>query len=253
MFRAPLLFAALLALTGCDRIDALLHPYDELAPTRVIPPPPDVKGPIMAYSGPGDTVSLQSRPGDCAKVACFALVRGTWQPLPAADATTVSLLNVDGATGSTYQADLWRPLGAGARHVLVNTAAGDSNLAEGLFDGPRIGLRDGTHTTYVTVYAVEKSLISPPKIAILAQGDKVWLVQTRPSGAANLVDMFAVSAGAQIICMPGLILDTAGQWAGPAERALSPDLFVSRRIDRQANPARRAALLKICNPAPPAK
>ena len=251
------LLAALLVLTGCDRIDALVHPYDETAPTHVIPAPPNAKGPVMPYPGAGDTVSLQSRPGDCSKVACFELVRGKWLPLPAADATSVSLLNVDGATGSDYQEYLWRSIGTGGRQVLVNTAAGDSNLADGLFDGPRIGLRDGAHTTYVTVYAVEKSpgagdpIISPPRLSLVARSDTLWLLQTRPDGAGNIVDLFAVSAGAQIICMPGLILDTAGRWAGPPERALSPDLFISRVIDRQANRARRDALLTICNPPAP--
>lgn len=268
---APLLLAA------CDRIDALLHPYDEAAPTHVIPAPPDPKGPVVAYPD-GDTgISLQSRPGDCAKTACLVLKRGKWLPLPADATTSVSLLNVESATGSHYQDDLWRPVGTSGRHVLVNDRAGENNVAAGLFDGPRIGLKDGRHTTYVTVYAVEDTpapacasgdtdgaAICPqplpgglslmaPSMTVIARGDKVWLLQTRPNDAANMIDLFAVSAGPQIICMPGLILDTAGRWAGPPEQALSPDIFVSRTIDRNANAARRDALLRICHPPAPPK
>lgn len=251
--RIPVALTGLLLLIGCDRIDAILHPYDETAATHVIPPPPDLKGPIIAYPDGETGISLQSRPGNCAKGAvCLVLKRGKWQPLPADAATSVSLLNVESATGSRYQDDLWRPIGTSGRHVLVNAKAGENNVTDGLFDGPRIGLRDGAHTTYVTVYAVENQRLVTPNVAVIARGDKVWLLQTRPNGAANIVDLFAVAQKPLIVCMPGLILDTAGRWAGPPEQALSPDIFVSRAIDRSANAARRDSLLKICHPPTPA-
>lgn len=265
--------ASLFSLAGCDRIDAMLHPYDEAAPTHVVPAPPNPRGPVVAYPEGEAGISLQSRPGDCTKMACLELKRGKWLPLPAEAAKSVSLLNVEGATGNRYQDDLWRPVGASGRQVLVNSLAGENNVAAGLFDGPRIGLRDGTHTTYVTVYAVETGptpscrhddtgpgsacadalpgglYLMKPNMSVIARGDKLWLLQARPNGAANIIDLFAIAQKPLIVCMPGVILDTAGRWAGPPEQALSPDIFVSRAIDRQVNAAYRDRLLSICHPA----
>jgi hypothetical protein len=53
-----------------------------------------------------------------------------------------------------------------------------------------------------------------------------------------------------IHCLPGLVLDTS-QWAGPVEKALSPNLFVSRAIDTGTDTSRRQAIVAAC-PAKPA-
>ena len=247
--RPPAFFVLLFALTccaltSCDNIDALLHPYDETAPTRVLPAPVTAGGEIALYPGINGDIAIQSRPGDCATSLCSVLVRGRWRPLAAPDAHGVSLLSASEAIGGSYHEDLWQPLTASDRFILVNSTAGAANLKAGLFDGLRIGVRDKIHATYVTAYAIDGGATS-----VIVNADKAWLLHNRPDHSADLVDLFAVAQKPLVICMPGLILDTAGRWAGPPEKALSPDIFVSRNIDKTANPARRQALSRICHPA----
>ena len=237
----PFALAALtLLLGGCDRIDAWRHPYDETAPVHSVPPAPDAKAGLSLYPSPQGGVSLQSRPGNCDKVVCYILVKGRWKPLSPTDYRGLGLLSVDSTTGGAYREDLWRPVGRSGNGVLVNSEVAANNVARGIYDGPRIGLRRGSPlhytTTYATAFAFEtkdgKLRLTPQAVSIYIAADKVWLLHVRADGSANLVDLLAAGERTDpLYCLPGLFLDTRPIWAGPVEKALSPDIFVSRAID----------------------
>ena len=213
----------------------------------------------------GDTVSLQVRPGDCAKTSCLAFRGERWQQMPKTSLRSLPLLAVSEATGSDYSEGLWRPVAHG-RAILLNASAAHQTMAAGHLDGLRIGLMNGARRTYVTAYAIENAkdavfsegqplgdgrLVLPIKAEVIVHGGKAWLLQQRPDRSANLVDLFAVAARpGPIHCLPGLALDTTA-WAGPVEKALSPNLFVSRAIDTARDASRRQAVIAAC-PVKPA-
>ncbi len=262
-------------LTSCALLAACSHPAPVDSSLTALPAPPS--GPAQLYLDTTGALSAQSRTGDCVKTACYVFKGDRWQPLEAAQAHTTALLTIDEATGSHYSEGLWRQVASG-RAILINASAGDANISAGQFDGLRIGLRDGTHITYVTAYPIEngstlqsvgrclsgvgcaKALgsglyLSAVDASVVAASGSAWLLQRRPDRSANLVDLYAILAKPdKILCLPGLALDTAGAWAGPAETALSPDLFVSRKIDpASADAERRSVLDKCLHAAKPAK
>jgi len=264
---------ALIFLTGCN-----LFTKPETGPAYVIPAP-SAKGEIQLYPASDPKAvhpSVQVRSGDCGKETCESLTGKKWHPLLKADATGVPYLSVMMPTGSTYSPDLWRPLSAG-RHVLVSPAGFDG-VQRGLFDGLRIGVQDASFATYFTAYSVENSAVLkahglcmrdmavdsgdplksgcaqkvgndryvlPLNGEVIIAGDKAWLLQRRPDRSANLVDLFALPRG-PVACLPGLIIDTEGQWMGTPDKALSPDLFVSRSRPSPEYEAHKEKLLRAC-------
>jgi hypothetical protein len=169
-------------------------------------------------------------------------------------------------------------VGASGRYVLVSPAGFDG-IQRGQFDGLRIGVQDATFATYFTAYSVENSAalrahglctrdravdsgdplkancaqkvgndryVLPLNGEVVIAGDKAWLLQRRPDRSANLVDLFALPRG-PVACLPGLIIDTQGQWMGTPDKALSPDLFVSRSRSSPEFEAHKAKLLKTCS------
>ncbi len=266
--------AALVFLGGCD-----LLTKPEKGPAYAIPTP-SAKGEAQLFPATDTkalTPSVQIRPGDCGKEICEILVRKRWQPLLKADAAGVAYLSVMMPTGSAYSPDLWRPVGASGRHVLVSPAGFDG-VQRGMFDGLRIGVQEATFATYFTVYSVENvatlkarglctrdmavdsgdplkagcaqkvgndRYVLPVNGEVVIAGDKAWLLQRRPDRSANLVDLFALPRG-PVACLPGLIIDTEGKWMGTPDVALSPDLFVSRSRPSPEYEAHKAKLLKAC-------
>jgi hypothetical protein len=272
-------FAALAALSGCDRIGDLLA-KPEKGPAYAIPAP-SAKGEVQLFPATDAkalTPSVQVRPGDCDKETCEILVRKRWKPLLRQEATGMAYLSVMMPTGSAYSPDLWRPVGASGRYVLVSPAGFDG-IQRGQFDGLRIGVQDATFATYFTAYSVENSAalrahglctrdravdsgdplkancaqkvgndlyVLPLNVEVVIAGDKAWLLHRRPDRSANLVDLFALPRG-PVACLPGLIIDTQGQWMGTPDKALSPDLFVSRSRSSPEFEAHKAKLLKTCS------
>ena len=250
-----LMFMAAMALTGCD----LFEPKPENEAVTTVPAPPG-NGPINAYADDAG-VSLQSRPGDCARAACFQFARGKWRPMPRVSVATLPLLAVAAATGSSYSDALWHRIGPSGPAVLINRQAGAYNIAAGRFDGLRIGLRQDTGIRYAVAYSVETGdfltahgrcaasqpasgmraadcakkvaenlYIAMPDAEVVTSGNKAWLLHRRADGSANLVDLFAASAQTDPeLCVPGRHLDSAP--AGDYKAALSPDMFVSRVVD----------------------
>ncbi|HTN40346.1 MAG TPA: hypothetical protein VLZ84_04290 [Asticcacaulis sp.] len=269
---------ALVALSGCDRINDLLA-KPEKGPAYAIPAPA-TKGEVQLFPNAdikAVTPSVQVRPGDCDRETCESLVRKRWTPLLKKDATGMAYLSVLMPTGSAYSPDLWRPVGASGRYVLVSPVGFDG-VQRGMFDGLRIGVQDATFATYFTAYSVENSAalkarglctrdmavdagnplkagcaqkvgndryVLPVNGEVVIVGDKAWLLQRRPDRSANLVDLFALPRGAAV-CLPGLIIDTEGKWMGAPDVALSPNLFVSRSRPSPEYEAHKAQLLKAC-------
>ena len=254
VFSATCLTFSALALGGCD----LLTPKPEDAALQPVPAPP--AGVPQLYAN-GETVSLQVRPGDCAKTDCLAFQDGKWRPMAKTSLRTLPLLAVGEATGSEYSDSLWRSAAPG-RAVLINASAAHQTMAAGHLDGLRIGLSDGTRRTYLTAYAIENSgddgrplgdgrVFMPVKAEVILHGGRAWLLHQRADRSANLIDLFAILARPGTMhCLPGLALDTSA-WAGPVETALSPNLFVSRAIDTSKDASRRQAVVAAC-PAKPA-
>jgi hypothetical protein len=271
--------AIALALTGCDRIAELME-KPETGPKRVIPTAPG-DGDIGLYPPLADakdqTPAAQVRPGDCAKSVCFQWVKKHWKPLPEVDAKGEAYLSVMTPSGSDYSPDLWRPVDTTGKRILVS-AAGVDGVARGLFDGLRIGLQDASGVTYFTAYSVESGAalkarglctrdmttdagnptkagcaekvgldryILPYNDDVVIASGKVWLLHRRPDRSANRVDLFALPRG-PAVCLPGLIIDTEGNWMGAPEAALSPDLFVSRSRPSPEYEAHKAKLLAEC-------
>lgn len=269
---------ALIGLNGCDRIgDLLVKP--EKGPAYVVPAPPG-KGEVQLYPASDPKAvrpSIQVRPGDCSQKPCEILIKKRWHPLPEKDAASMAYLSVMMPAGSIYSPDLWRPVGASGRYVLVSPAGFDG-VQRGLFDGLRIGVQDATFATYFTAYSVENSAalrarglctrdmavdsgdplkagcaqkvgndryVLPLNGEVVIAGGKAWLLHRRPDRSANLVDLFALPRGAPV-CLPGLIIDTEGQWMGTPDKALSPDLFVSRSRPSPEYEAHKEKLLKAC-------
>ena len=248
--------ATVILLGGCD----MLAPKPKDMSAQAVPPPPSGVAQLFAD---GQTVSLQVRPGDCAKTDCHVFRDGRWRPMPKVSVRTLPLLAISEATGSDYSEGLWRSVAPG-RAILINAGAARQTIAAGHLDGLRIGLSEGTRRKYLTAYAIENKgaagglalgdgrTAAPVKAEIVVHGGKAWLLQQRIDRSANLVDLFAVAARPELIhCLPGLAID-ASQWAGPIERALSPNLFVSRAVDSGADTSRRRAIATAC-PAKPAK
>jgi hypothetical protein len=269
---------ALSTLSGCDRVSDLLA-KPETGPAYAIPVP-TAKGDVQLYPATDARAthpSVQVRPGDCDKESCEILDRKKWKPLLKTDATGVPYLSVMMPTGSAYSPDLWRPIGASGRHVLVSPAGFDG-IQRGMFDGLRIGVQDATFATYFTAYSIENAAslkarglctrdmavdagdplkaacaqnvgddryVLPVNGEVIIAGDKAWLLQRRPDRSANLVDLFALPRGVPT-CLPGLIIDTEGKWMGAPDKALSPDLFVSRSRPSPEYEAHKAQLLKAC-------
>lgn len=258
-FRVICLTASVLALGGCD----MLAPKPKDTALQPVAPPP--AGTAQLYAE-GDAVTLQTRPGDCAKSDCLAFRGNRWQPMPKTSLRSLPLLAVSEATGSDYGESLWRTVAPG-RAVLLNASAAHQTMAAGHLDGLRIGLMDGTRRTYVTAYAIEDAkgavfseshplgdgrVFLPVNAEVIVHGGKAWLLQQRPGRSANLVDLFAVAARpGPIHCLPGLALDSTA-WAGPVEQALSPNLFVSRAVDTTKDASRRQAVIAACPPKPDA-
>ncbi|WP_155913698.1 hypothetical protein [Asticcacaulis sp. AC466] len=256
MKRRVLLTAAIclsLPLAGCDRINAWLHPKPKDS-SFVVVAAPLPKAVLALYPGKDD-ISVQARAGDCATAdLCQIWRNGKWMPLPADESKNLPLLAVTQPAEGSYSEALWRKVG-NDRAVLVNSQAGAGNFDVGKFDGLRIGLKTAGRTTYVTAYGLEGAdnhLTGAQGDVIIANGT-VWLLHRRPDGSAVLADLFAQWTKAQpIICLPGLALDMAGQWAGPPEKALSPDIYVSRVTDapdHRDDDAHRAAVLAACAPS----
>ncbi|MBP2158661.1 MULTISPECIES: hypothetical protein [Asticcacaulis] len=259
-FHLACLAAVMVALGGCD----LMAPKPVDTAAQAVPPPPSGTAVLFAD---GDMVSLQVRPGDCAKTDCLAFRDGRWRPMAKASVRTLPLLAVSEATGSDYSEALWRTVAPG-RAVLLNTSAARQTLSAGHLDGLRVGLANGAHRGYVTIYAIEDSksavfseghplgdgrVFLPVNAEVIVHGGTAWLLHQRADRSANLIDLFKVlSRPAAIQCLPGLALDTT-QWAGPVEQALSPNLFVSRAIDATKDAARRQAVIAACplKPADP--
>lgn len=251
--RAVSLFALLL-LCGCDMLAS--PPKDTVLQPIAAPP----TGTSQLFAD-GDTVTLQVRPGDCAKTDCLVYKSDRWQAMPKASIRSLPLLAVSEATGSDYGDSLWRSVAPG-RAILINASAAQQTMAAGHLDGLRIGLSDGTRRTYLTAYTIEdkgagglalgnRRVALPVKAEVVVHGGKAWLLQQRPDRSANLVDLFAILARpGPIHCLPGLALENS-QWAGPVEKALSPNLFVSRAIDTGTDTSRRQAIATAC-PAKPA-
>lgn len=260
---------------SCLILSACARPAPVDSSLIALPAPPS--GTALLYPGDDGTLSTQSRTGDCVKTSCFVFTGSRWEPLKAANAKTTALLSVEEATGSQYADDLWRQV-TPTRAILINASAGDANISAGQFDGLRIGLRDGARTTYVTAFAIEEGstlqaanrclsgagcakplgggvYMTTMNASIVVSGGTAWLLQHRPDRSANLVDLFAILGKPdKILCLPGLALDTAGAWAGPTEAALSPDLFVSRKVDPASVEAERRTVLAKCQVvAKPAK
>ena len=269
---------ALISLSGCERISDLLA-KPEKGPAYAIPAL-SAKGEVQLYPATDPKAtrpSVQVRPGDCDKEACEILVKKRWQPLLEKDATGMAYLSVIMPTGSAYSPDLWRPVSASGRHVLVSPAGFDG-VQRGLFDGLRIGVQDATFATYFTAYSVENAAtlkahglctrdmtidsgdplkagcaqkvgndryVLPVNGEVVIVADKAWLLQRRPDRSANLVDLFALPHG-PVACLPGLIIDTEGKWMGTPDVALSPDLFVSRSRASPEYEAHKAKVLKAC-------
>ncbi len=238
--------------------------------TSLIAIPAPMTGSAQLYAATGDNpVAVESRTGDCVKTACFIFEGNRWEPLDASKAETTALLSIEEATGSRYGDDMWRMTGPN-RAILINATAGNANIVAGQFDGLRIGLRDGAHLTYVTAYAIERGsdlqaagkclsgvgcakalgnglYLSRVEASIVAAGGTAWLLQHRPDRSANLVDLYAILVKPdKILCLPGLALDTGGTWAGPPDKALSPDIFVSRKVDPASVDAQRRTVLAKC-------
>ncbi|MDV6329770.1 hypothetical protein [Asticcacaulis sp. 201] len=241
-------------LAGCDQINAWLHPKPKDNSFLVVDAPPP-KAIVALYPGQ-DQISVQARAGDCATAdRCHIWQDGKWMPLPADASKSLPLLAVTQPAEGSYSDALWRKVG-NDRAVLVNSQAGAGNFDVGKFDGLRIGLKAAGRTTYVTAYGLEGAdnhLTGAQGDVIIANGT-VWLLQRRPDGSAVLADLFAQWAKAQpIICLPGLALDLAGQWAGPPEKALSPDIYVSRVTDtpeHRDDDAHRQTVLATCASGP---
>ncbi|MFT4075225.1 MAG: hypothetical protein QM647_06795 [Asticcacaulis sp.] len=264
----------LVLLGGCN-----LFTKPETGPAYAIPAPSG-KGEIQLYPATDPKAirpSVEVRSGDCDKDSCETLAGEKWQPLPKTEATALPYLSVMMPTGSAYSPDLWRPVGNAGRHVLVSLAGFDG-VQRGLFDGLRIGLQDASFSTYFTAYSVETGAalkarglcvrdmavdsgdplkascaqkvgddryVLPLNGEVVIVGDKAWLLQRRPDRSANLIDLFALPRGTPA-CLPGLIIDTEGQWMGTADKALSPDLFVSRARPSAEYETHKAHLLKAC-------
>lgn len=264
----------LMLLGGCD-----LLTKPEAGPTYAIPAPA-AKGEVQLYPATDPKAtrpSVQVRAGDCGKETCEVLKRKKWQPLIKAEVAALPYLSVMMPTGSVYSPDLWRPVGASGRYVLVSPAGFDG-IQRGLFDGLRIGVQDATFATYFTAYSIENAAtlkalglctrdmavdsgdplkancaqkvgndryVLPVNGEVVIAGDKAWLLQRRPDRSANLVDLFALPRGAPV-CLPGLIIDTDGKWMGTPDKALSPDLFVSRARPSPEYEAHKERLLKAC-------
>lgn len=269
---------ALATLSGCDRISDLLA-KPEKGPAYAIPRPSG-KGEVQLFPATDAQTpmpSVQVRPGPCDREPCEILVKKHWRPLPQKDATGVAYLSVMMPAGSAYSPDLWRPVGAGGRYVLVSPAGFDG-VQRGLFDGLRIGVQDASFVTYFTAYSVEDAdmlnayglcprdraiddgdplkaacaqkvgndrYVLPVNGEVVIAGDKAWLLQRRPDRSANLVDLFALPRGAPV-CLPGLIIDTEGKWMDTPDVALSPDLFVSRSRPSPEYEAHKEKLLRAC-------
>ncbi len=275
--------AVLFLLCGCDRIDAWLHPKPADTTVTEAPTPP-LKAPVQLYPGQAAPVMQVRGDGDCAAArTCYVFSNGNWQALDPKLAGAVPLLSVQPPAESAYSDSLWRPVGTGNRFVLLNDDAGQQNFQSWLFDGQRIGLMDPSRTTYITAYAIEdgKTLaahsvctrgdspadegdtakagcalrVAPGLYLTGDEGDvfiangTAWLLYQKRDGGADLVDLFAVLARHQtLVCLPGLILDTTGATAGPPEKALSPDIFVSRLTDPDTDDKRRDAAMRACYP-----
>ncbi len=245
------------ALTAC-------HPVPKSMPAaQSIFAPPAKTGAVHLYPGQTSPV-LQSRGGDCGKPGlCVVYKRSfwgrmTWQPLQKTEAGDVALLSLTMPVGSAYSSALFSPVGEDTEDdsVIINTIASQPIEAH-IFDGLRIGLRQGKAVTYLTAYAIENhpqagtqkladnAYLSDIDADVVIANKKAWLLQRRPDGSANLIDLFAVPKG-PALCLPGLILDTAGTWAGTPEVALSPDAFISAIRPTPAYEAHKAQLLATC-------
>lgn len=218
-----------LILSGCHA-----KPPRDAAVTRL--PAPPQPGQVALYAAP-DGISVQSRSGDCVKTACFVYAKDAWRPLPPQDAKTLPLLALSGATGGAYSDLLWRDAGKG-REVLLNDAAGRDAAARGLFDGLRIGLRSGGGARYVTVFNAAGADVA-------LSGGGAWLLARQPDGSGALVDLFAVAARAGVTCAGSAAIDAA-PWAGAAQTALSPDVFLSRDVPAAARAAEKARVSRAC-------
>lgn len=264
----------LILMSGCD-----LFTKPEAGPAYALPAPA-AKGEVQLYPAADPKAtrpSIQVRAGDCDKETCEILKSKKWHPLPKAEAMGLPYLSVMMPTGSVYSPDLWRPVGTGGRYVLVSPAGFDG-IQRGLFDGLRIGVQAASLATYFTAYSVENAAtlkalglctrdmavdsgdplkancaqkvgsdryVLPVNGEVAIAGDKAWLLQRRPDRSANLVDLFALPRGAPV-CLPGLIIDTEGTWMGTPDKALSPDLFVSRARPSPEYEAHKVKLLKAC-------
>lgn len=256
--RAIWLMGVTLTLGGCD----LLTPKPKDMAAQPVPPPASGVPQLFAD---GEMVSLQVRPGNCAEAQCQVFRDGRWHPMPKAALRSLPILAVSEPTGSEYSDGLWRSVAPG-RAVLVNSSAAGQSQMDGHLDGLRIGLSDSGRRTYVTAYSLEDAKAVPAGTGhalgdgrifarvdaeVVVHGGKAWLLHRRPDRSGNLIDLFAILARpGPYRCLPGLVLDTS-QWAGPAEKALSPNLFVSRDIDVTKDAARRQAVIAAC-PAKPA-
>ncbi len=233
------------------------HPAPKTAPVAQGLPAPKIAGDVRLYAVT-DSVEAQVRNGDCTHEDCVVFSKKRWRPLKAKEATQQALLGLTMPVASAYSPHLFRDIGEGTdgASVMINTAAAQP-AETGLFDGLRIGLAQADSVTYFTAYAVEAmatpgaikmaehAWLSPVDADVVITGHKAWLLQRRPDRSANLVDLLAVPKG-PVLCLPGLIIDTEGQWAGPPEVALSPDLFISRAKSGPALETHKQQVLAAC-------
>jgi len=226
---------AALVLTAC-------HARPKTAPdTAVMHLPPPKAGQAALYAAP-DGVSVQARleghPGDCDKKTCFVFMKNRWRPLPAGRVRELPLLTLGGASGSAYSESLWREAGP-ARGILLNDSAARDAVRRGQFDGLRIGLRDHGHTSYVTLFNADSANIA-------LSGGGAWLLLPRPDGSSDLVELFGLMNRSTVTCMGKAAID-ASPWAGPVEKALSPDVFIARDIPAASRTAEKTRVTQACS------
>lgn len=228
---APLL--VLLALTACHA------PRRDPEPLLMRLPAPPQPGEVALYAAP-DGISVQSRRKACSQPGCFVFVQDRWRPLPAAKAADLPLLSLNGATGSAYSETLWREAGQG-RFVLLNDAAGRDAATRHQFDGLRIGLKSSVGVHYLTVF-------NAPDAEVALSGGSAWLLSSQPGSHGNgyvLADLFALPLKPAVLCEDGVAIETSA-WAGPPDKALSPDVFIARNIPAAARAAEKTRVEQAC-------
>ena len=119
-------------------------------------------------------------------------------------------------------------------HLLKALLEDEQGMASGLIKAsggdPGVALR-----------ATDAALAKIPAVS----GGGAWLLARQPDGSGALVDLFAVAARAGVTCAGSAAIDAA-PWAGAAQTALSPDVFLSRDVPAAARAAEKARVSRAC-------